>query len=263
MSSRRNLLSYVFGTFTWAVALPRTVLHVESANAASQTEVKLTVAVLGATGRTGKRVVDVLIAQGHAVRGISRNAVKQERRDGVEWINADVREPKSLQSALKGVDAVVYSVGIDFTKSQAQDLYDVYHTGVEAAANAAQKMGVKRFVLQSSVGRVRLGDLPPEYRASMDSKAKGEAALKAAGIAYTIVRTPGVWDRPGGEFGIMLLQTELPPGGPYMINRDDIAAVLVECATTDAARNKAFTILNALTFEVNSWRKTLSELSVG
>ncbi|MBM3513404.1 MAG: NAD-dependent epimerase/dehydratase family protein [Alphaproteobacteria bacterium] len=258
MSSRRDLLSNAFKTLSLALVAGPMITRVAPAGAVSQT--KLSVAVLGATGRTGKRVVDILIAQGHSVRGISRSAAQQQSKSGVAWINADVREPNGLQEALKGADALIYAVGVDFTKVAVQDLYDVYHLGVEAAAKAAQGAGVKRFVLLSSAGRVSTGDLPPELRASMDSKAKGESALKTSGIAYTIVRTPGIWDRAGGELGIMLLQTDLPSGGPYMINRDDIAAVLVECATNDGAQNKAFTILNAATFEVGSWRKALSVL---
>lgn len=96
----------------------------------------------------------------------------------------------------------------------------------------------------------------------MDSRARGEAALRAARIDYSIVRTPGVRDRPGGEYGILLLQGELPAGGPFMINRTDIAAVLVECAVTSNAANKTFTIINAAAYEPGSWRKALAELSV-
>jgi len=262
MLSRRRLLSRSVGTLTGALLLSRGLAGIGSARAATPTRDKLTVAVLGATGRTGSKVVDALLAQGYAVKGISRRASQQMPRPGIDWINADVREPMSLQATLQGAQAVVYSVGVDFTKSSPKDLEDAYHTGVEAAAGASFRAGIRRFVLQSSAGRVRSRDLPPEYRASMDAKAGGEAALRAIGLGYSIVRTPGVWDRPGGELGILLLQGELPVGGPFMINRTDIAAVLVECAITTKAVNKTFTILNAATFERDSWRDALAGLSV-
>ncbi|MDE0680969.1 MAG: NAD(P)H-binding protein [Gammaproteobacteria bacterium] len=224
-------------------------------------ETPLTVAVLGATGRTGKFVVEDLLARGHAVRGISRRAGAQPPQDGVTWISADVRRPESMGPALEGVDALIYAVGVTFSEVEVSDLYDVYHTGVADTADVAIRTGVKRFVLLSSAGRSPAGWMPERLAPSMDAKARGEAALRASGIHYTISRTPGLSDRPGGEYGIMLLQAEpIPPGGPFMICREDSASVLVECAVSEKAINKTFTVLNAITPEVGIWRDALQYL---
>lgn len=221
----------------------------------------LTVAVLGATGRTGKYIVGDLLARGHAVRGISRRAGAQPPQDGVTWIGADVRRPESMGPALEGVDALVYAVGVTFSQVAVSDLYDVYHTGVADTADVAIRTGVKRFVLLSSAGRSPASWMPEELAPSMDAKAKGEAALRASGIQYTISRTPGLSNRPGGEYGIMLLQAEpIPPGGPFMICREDSASVLVECAVSEKAINKTFTVLNAVTPEIGVWRDALQYL---
>ncbi len=221
----------------------------------------LTIAVLGATGRTGKHVVKDLTARGHAVRGISRSAGQQPPQDGVTWISADVRKPETLRPALEDVDALVYAVGVTFSEVEVSALYDVYHTGVADTADVAGQTGVKRFALLSSAGRSPASEMPEALRPSMDAKAKGEAALRASGIHYTISRTPGLSNRPGGEYGIMLLQTEpIPPGGPYMICREDSASVLVECAVSEKAINKTFTVLNAITPEVGAWRDALQHL---
>jgi len=221
----------------------------------------LTVAVLGATGRTGKFVVEDLLARGHAVRGISRSAGGQPPRDGVTWISADVRRPETIRPALEDADALVYAVGVTYTQVEVSDLYDVYHTGVADTAAVAGQAGVKRFVLLSSAGRLLDGEFPERLRPSMDAKAKGEAALRTSGIHYTISRTPGLWDRPGGEYGILLLQMDpIPPGGPYMVCREDSASVLVECAVSENAINKTFTVINVVTPEVGSWRDALPYL---
>lgn len=223
-------------------------------------ETPLTVAVLGATGRTGKFVVGDLLARGHAVRGISRSAGARPPQDGVAWISADVRRPESLGPALEGVDALIYAVGVTFSEVEVSDLYDVYHTGVADTADVAIRTGVKRFVLLSSAGRSPASWMPERLAPSMDAKARGEAALRATGIHYTISRTPGLSDRPGGEYGIMLLQSPIPPGGPFMICREDSASVLVECAVSEKAINKTFTVLNAITPEVGIWRDALQYL---
>lgn len=259
MTSRRSVLS---SGLTVAAALAGVSRLPLVSKAAAATAEPQTVAVLGATGRTGTHIVSHLTSAGHRVRGVSRSADRQDPRDGVDWISADVRQPETLASAFEGADSIIYAVGVDFQKVDAQTLYDVYHLGVETSAREAKRAGLKRMILLSSAGRVRPSELPEEYRASMDSKAKGEAALKAAGIEYAISRTPGLWNRPGGEYGILLLQNELlPPGGPFMICREDSAAVLAACAVTGDAANKTFTVMNAITYEVDSWRGALAELS--
>ena len=261
MASRRSLI--LNGLSFLAGGAAASSISGAGRTAYAQDAGSLTVAVFGATGRTGKHVVNDLVARGHKVRGVSRSADRQKVRAGVQWISADVRKPETLPSVLDGADAVIYAVGVDFTQVEAQDLYDVYHTGVADTAAVAKRADVKRFVHLSSAGRVRPNELPQELRASMDSKAKGEAALRASGINYTISRTPGLWNRPGGQYGILLLQTDLlPAGGPFMICREDSAAVLVECAVTDKAVNKTFTIMNAISYDIDSWRNTLPLLKV-
>ena len=259
MTTRRSILFN--GLALGSSALLGAGLSASAALARAADENPLTVAVLGATGRTGRFIVEDLLARGHAVRGISRSAGSQPPKDGVTWIGADVRKPESLRPALEGADALVYAVGVTFSEVEVSDLYDVYHTGVADTAEVAGKAGVKRFVLLSSAGRSPASQMPEVLRPSMDAKAKGEAALRAAGIGYTISRTPGLSNRPGGEYGIMLLQAEpIPPGGPFMICRQDSASVLVECAVTEKAINKTFTVLNAITPEVGAWRDALAHL---
>ena len=251
MTTRRTILFN-------GLALGSSVLLGARLSAAAETP--LTIAVLGATGRTGKFVVEDLLARGHAVRGISRSAGGRPPQDGVTWISADVRRPESMVPALEGVDALIYAVGVTFSEVEVSDLYDVYHTGVADTADVAIRTGVKRFVLLSSAGRSPASWMPEALAPSMDAKSRGEAALRASGIRYTISRTPGLSNRPGGEYGIMLLQSPIPPGGPFMICREDSASVLVECAVTENAINKTFTVINVVTPEVGIWRDALQYL---
>ena len=256
MTTRRDLI--LSGLALGSAGLFGAEMSGAAGSARGAGESPLTVAVLGATGRTGTHVVDDLVARGHAVRGISRSAGERPPRDGVTWTSADVRRPETLRPALEDVDALVYAVGVTYTEVEVSALYDVYHTGVADTATVARQAGVKRFVLLSSAGSAGPRQLPERLRPSMDAKAKGEAVLRASGVDYTISRTPGLWDRPGGEYGILFLQTDhIPPGGPYMICREDSAAVLAECAVTEKAINKTFTAINAITREVGVWRDTL------
>ena len=238
-----------------ATALISSTLGARVSRAASDAP-SLRVAVLGATGRTGSFVVSQLVERGHHVVGVSRRAKEQDARDNVTWMNADVTDLSSLRAALENVDAVIYAVGVNFQEVPERVLYDVYHNGVANASSVAKQAGAMRFVLLASAGK-------PEghYRASYDAKFKGEDALRAAGLNYSISRTWGLWDKPGGQHAILLSQSDpLPLGGPFMITREDSASVLVECAITGHAKNATFTIMNAISYDNNLWRSALPTL---
>ncbi|MBD0839506.1 NAD(P)H-binding protein [Streptomyces sp. TRM68416] len=59
--------------------------------------------VTGATGTVGRQVVAELLARGHAVRALTRDAAKAGLPAGVEVVEGDLTEPDSLVPALEGV----------------------------------------------------------------------------------------------------------------------------------------------------------------
>ena len=66
------------------------------------------VALIGATGNAGSRILNELINRGHQVTGIVRNPQKFPSIDGVKAVGTDGSQ-SSLADALKGHDAVVSS----------------------------------------------------------------------------------------------------------------------------------------------------------
>ncbi|MGV9455442.1 NmrA family NAD(P)-binding protein [Streptomyces sp. NPDC003635] len=59
--------------------------------------------VTGATGTVGRQVVAELLARGHRVRALTRDAAKAEFPAGVEVVEGDLTDPDSLVPALDGV----------------------------------------------------------------------------------------------------------------------------------------------------------------
>ncbi|MCT9139194.1 NmrA family NAD(P)-binding protein [Streptomyces violarus] len=59
--------------------------------------------VTGATGTVGRQVVAELLARGHAVRALTRDAAKAVFPDGVEVVEGDLTDPGSLAPALEGI----------------------------------------------------------------------------------------------------------------------------------------------------------------
>jgi uncharacterized protein YbjT (DUF2867 family) len=134
-----------------------------------------TVLVTGANGRSGRVLVDVLLAQGAKVRGLVRKADQQGRLQGVgaEAVLGDLEDPASLVAAVEGCDAVVH-IGPPMHVREA-----AMTKAILAAAKAA---GVGRFIYWS-VMHPLLEDV-----ISHRQKLMSEASVVASGMAYTILQ---------------------------------------------------------------------------
>ena len=69
------------------------------------------VLVTGANGFVGRKVINYLIKNGVAVRGLvrDRNRLPQEIRSQIEVCEGDINDYEALQKAVKGVDAIVHA----------------------------------------------------------------------------------------------------------------------------------------------------------
>ncbi|GAA3940977.1 SDR family oxidoreductase [Pseudoclavibacter caeni] len=150
----------------------------------------MTIAVLGATGHLGALVIDALIARGVApddIRAIGRSerrlATLAER--GLQTARSEYGDPASLQRALDGVANALLISGSEVGRRVAQ------HANVIDAAKLA---GVDRLVYTSAP---HADDTPlvlaPEHRAT-------EEALRASGLAYTILRDGWYTENYRGDF---------------------------------------------------------------
>ena len=65
--------------------------------------------VAGATGVLGRRVVELLVSQGHAVTGVARSAVRAEglRESGAVPVEIDLFDAHAVRGAVRGHDAVM------------------------------------------------------------------------------------------------------------------------------------------------------------
>ena len=68
------------------------------------------IALIGATGNAGSRILAELSRRGHAVTAIARNPQKVPALPGVTPLKADADDVAGLAAAIKGHDAVISSV---------------------------------------------------------------------------------------------------------------------------------------------------------
>ncbi|WP_066796408.1 NAD-dependent epimerase/dehydratase family protein [Sphingomonas soli] len=191
-------------------------------------------AITGATGFVGKRTLDLALAAGHQVRALTRRA--QPPREGVVWVDGSLESVDSLARLASGADAVLHIAGvvnapnhIGFIRGNVE--------GTQRMLDAAESMGVRRFVMVSS-----LSAREPQLSNYGRSKERAEALVRASALDWTIVRPPAVYG-PGDMEMLDLFRLAkrglalLPPGGQMSaIHADDLARLLIALAQTDPGR---------------------------
>ncbi len=80
------------------------------------------IALIGATGNAGSRILAELSRRGHAVTAIARHPEKVSGLTGVTRVKADADDAAGLAAALKGHDVVISSV--HFTASDPRKLIE-------------------------------------------------------------------------------------------------------------------------------------------
>ena len=101
------------------------------------------IALIGATGNAGSRILTELSRRGHAVTAIARNPQKVPELEGVTSLQADADDVAGLAAALKGHDVVISSV--HFTASDPNKLIE-----------AVQAAGVGRYLVVGGAGSLEV-----------------------------------------------------------------------------------------------------------
>lgn len=208
------------------------------------------VVVAGATGRTGRRIVEKAAAAGYRVRGLTRNPERARARFGdiAEWMACDVRNPYMVAQAVKRMDAVFCAIGYtQFAGSNGGQFVD--YLGVRHLIDHAHKENAKHFVLISSgsAGPARDQKNNPLFGYVGYWKTKAENHLKESGLPYTIIGPAGLLDNPGGEHAIRFMKRpeyiQLPMA-KRMIDIGDVATVAISSLTEPVLKGKSFALLN-------------------
>ena len=172
------------------------------------------VCVVGGSGFIGRYVVKRLAARGALVSVISRHAIEAQflKPMGdvgqIALIDASLGDEAALAAALEGASAVVSSVGILYERGRQR--FQLLHVdGPARLARVAAAAGAKHFVHVSA-----LSADARSASAYARSKAEGEAAVKAAFPAATILR-PSLVFGPEDDFfnrfaGLARLAPALP-----------------------------------------------------
>eukprot|EP00980_Cylindrotheca_fusiformis_P019910 scaffold7017_cov134-Cylindrotheca_fusiformis.AAC.5 len=206
------------------------------------------VVVAGATGQTGSRIYERLMAQNFVATGGVRNVAKASKslRGNLQQLDVVEDSLESLTETLKGADGLIIACGMNPGKNllrMSAAAHEVDNLGTIKLIDAAKQAGVKKVVLISSIltdGRSWGQEQSPGFVATnafggaLDEKLAAEKYLKASGLDYTILRPGGLKAKaPTGALSINPENT-LNSGE---ISRDLVADVSV-AALNDAKASK-------------------------
>jgi len=193
--------------------------------------------VAGGHGKIALRLLSLLAAQGHTARGLIRSSGQAAdlQAAGAVGVLGDLENDQTLDAYVKGADAVVFAAGAGPGSGPARKR-TVDLGGAVKLADAARTMGVRRYVMISSIGADRPDAADESMRPYLRAKAEADDYLRASGLDYTIVRPGSLTDDPGT--GRVRVSAELGNRGP--VPRDDVAAVLAALLTTRAAIGVTF-----------------------
>ncbi|KAG6405037.1 hypothetical protein SASPL_132618 [Salvia splendens] len=211
--------------------------------------------VAGATGSTGKRIVEQLLAKGFAVKAGVRDLEKAKstfpgNNPDLQFVKADVTEgsDKLAEAISDDSDAVICATGF----RPSWDLFTpwkVDNYGTVNLVEACRKQNVNRFILISSilVNGAAMGQLlNPAYiflnvfGLTLVAKLQAEQHIRKSGINYTIVRPGGLKNDPPKGNIVMEPEDTLYEGST---SRDQVAEVAVEALLHPEASYKVVEIV--------------------
>jgi dihydroflavonol-4-reductase len=132
----------------------------------------MTTLVTGAAGFLGSHVARQLVARGESVRVLLRPS-SQNRAIAdlsLEYVTGDLRDPASLDRALKGVQRV-FHVAADYRlwAKRSKEIYDSNVDGTKNMLAAAKRASVSQFIYTSTVATIAV-DRPTRPNESTDAK---------------------------------------------------------------------------------------------
>lgn len=183
------------------------------------------VTVVGGSGRTGKLIVEQLVAAGYQAVATIRNPrhMAEMVKLGAETqlVDLDKSEFDTIVTAMKGSDAVVFAAG-----SAAGETSELDRKGTLRTVRAAEKAGVARYVSVSSIGAstgLSTRSMSDEMKDYYRQKRAAAKHITGSTLDWTIVEPAELTDDKGtGKVTASLERIE-----EKAIARADVAAVVV------------------------------------
>lgn len=207
----------------------------------------MNLALFGATGRTGRCLLEQALAAGHRVTAFARRPERLPTGQPMLTVVAgDVLDPAAVDRAVRGQDAVLSALGIrPWTREP------VLIEGTRHILTAMERHGVPRFICESSFG---VGDSKEQagwFTCFMIGLLMGrlfrqkelqESLIRQSRVDWIIVRPARLIN--GSRRGRYRAAEQLRPGLFGSISRADVAEFMLKQLTDDTWLRKTVTLSN-------------------
>jgi putative NADH-flavin reductase len=202
---------------------------------------RMRLAIFGATGRTGRQLLEQALQGGHEVTAIVRNPdrLTGPPRAAVRVLAADVMDPAAIAPGISGSDAVISALS-----APGRAPSTVMSDSARSIIQAMRDVGPRRLVAISGSMVDDTGDGPllryigkplarRILRGAYADMRRAEDEIHKSGLPWTILRPPRLTDRPASGHYRTAIDRNLPRA--FTISRVDLAAcalAVVNDATT-------------------------------
>ena len=208
----------------------------------------MTLAITGASGKTGWRVVDEALKRGLSVRAIVRPGsvlpAQLEGRDQLTVVRTELGNGAALQQALQGCEALVIATGARPSVDLAGPL-KVDALAIRDQITACKGAGVSRVVLVSSLCAGRWLHPLNLFGLILVWKRLGERWLEQSGLAWTIVRPGGLSEDESRADGEGIVYSGADQQESNSIPRRLVARVCLDALESEAAVNRLVEITSS------------------
>lgn len=191
-------------------------------------------AVFGATGRVGRRLLEYASRDGHSVCALVRDPARLPAGLGGQIIQGDITDATAVGAAIEGAEAVLSALGGAGLANPGTILSD----GMRAIVAAMQRASVMRVLAVAGSGvldlpsgglRSEAPDFPSVYAAITREHLGTWEALRSSPLDWTLVCCP---DLVEGELTRHYrVSADVLPVGGMVISVEDTAAFMLQQVT--------------------------------
>jgi uncharacterized protein len=211
-------------------------------------EVPVNVALYGATGKSGSRILKELVSRGHHVTAIVRNPAKLPQPGPAVIVKQDdLADPTKIAAVVDGADAVISAYAPP--QDDVDAIVGVTQRQVEAINHASSARlivvgGAGGLNVAPGVTLVDSGYLPEAYLPIAKAHLKALNLLRASTIDWTYL-APAAYFEPGERTGKFRLGTDQLISNEQQesrISMEDYAVALVDELEKPQHRRQRFSV---------------------
>jgi len=198
------------------------------------------IALIGASGNIGSRVLAEALSRGHTVIGIVRHPEKLTPQANFQIVPGDIANPGELAKQLRGAEVVVASVR--WTDNAQQLLQAVRESGV---TRLLAVVGAGSLLASPGVRVLDTPEFPAAWRPGAEAAARALDTLRTESAIDWVAVSPSWNIAPGqrtAKFRVGADQLLREAGGESRISREDFAVAIVDEIERPAHHRERITV---------------------